>query len=120
MARAGFAHGDLSAYNLLVHDGRLVVIDLPQIVDVVANPQGREFLARDARNVATWFAAHGVAEADGEALRADLARRRRHPLNRRPHGRVLRCTDDTGHRPWAKLYASSILRSTYCRMPPWR
>jgi RIO kinase 1 len=73
MARAGLAHGDLSAYNLLVHDGRLVIIDLPQIVDVVANPQGREFLARDAANVATWFAHQGVAEADGAALAALLA-----------------------------------------------
>ena len=74
MAIAGFAHGDLSAYNLLVQSGRLVVIDLPQIVDVVANPQGSEFLARDARNVATWFASHGVVEADGDALAADLRR----------------------------------------------
>jgi RIO kinase 1 len=68
MARAGFAHGDLSAYNLLVHDGRLVIIDLPQIVDVVANPQGREYLTRDVHNVATWFANQGVVEADGDAL----------------------------------------------------
>jgi RIO kinase 1 len=72
MAIAGFAHGDLSAYNILVHEGRLVIIDLPQIVDVVANPQGREFLTRDARNVATWFASHGVAVADGDELAADL------------------------------------------------
>lgn len=72
MARAGWAHGDLSAYNLLVHNGRLVIIDLPQIVDVIANPRGVEFLDRDARNVATWFAAHGVTEADGDALAADL------------------------------------------------
>ena len=70
LARTGRAHGDLSAYNLLVHEGRLVVIDLPQIVDVIANPKGREFLGRDARNVATWFTAHGV-EVDGDAL-ADL------------------------------------------------
>jgi RIO kinase 1 len=74
MARAGYAHGDLSAYNLLVDNGRLMVIDLPQIVDVVANPRGRDFLARDAANVATWFTARGVTEADGEALAADLAR----------------------------------------------
>jgi RIO kinase 1 len=72
MAHAGFAHGDLSAYNLLVHNGRLIVIDLPQIVDVVANPRGPEFLARDARNVATWFAAHGVSHANGDELAADL------------------------------------------------
>jgi RIO kinase 1 len=70
----GWAHGDLSAYNLLVHDGRLVVIDLPQIVDVVANPRGTEFIARDARNVGTWFAGHGVSEADGDALAVDLCR----------------------------------------------
>jgi RIO kinase 1 len=73
MARAGWAHGDLSAYNLLVQDGRLVVIDLPQVVDVVSNPQGKQFLARDARNVATWFSAHGVREADGDELAALLA-----------------------------------------------
>jgi RIO kinase 1 len=72
MARGGWAHGDLSAYNLLVQDGRLIVIDLPQIVDVVANPRGPEFLDRDARNVATWFHQHGVPEADGAALAATL------------------------------------------------
>ncbi|MBA3488116.1 MAG: RIO-like kinase [Longispora sp.] len=60
LARRGYAHGDLSPYNLLVHHGRLVIIDLPQIVDVVANPRGVEYLERDARNVATWFTARGL------------------------------------------------------------
>jgi RIO kinase 1 len=73
MARAGLAHGDLSAYNLLVHNGRLVVIDLPQVVDVVSNPQGRQFLARDANNVAAWFVARGVTHADGHELTDLLA-----------------------------------------------
>jgi RIO kinase 1 len=61
LARAQVAHGDLSPYNILVHEGRLVLIDLPQIVDVIANPQGAEFIARDVRNVANWFAARGLA-----------------------------------------------------------
>jgi len=61
LANEGLAHGDLSAYNLLVHDGRLVIIDLPQVVDVVANPQGPGYLARDVRNVADWFLARGLA-----------------------------------------------------------
>src|ERR1700760_2859095 len=61
LARHGLAHGDLSAYNLLVDQERLVMIDLPQVVDVVANPQGAGYLDRDAENVAGWFAARGLS-----------------------------------------------------------
>jgi RIO kinase 1 len=76
LARAGFAHGDLSAYNLLVHEGRVVVIDVPQLVDVASNPQGAELLERDCRNVCAWFARRGFerspdhlfAEALGEVF----------------------------------------------------
>jgi RIO kinase 1 len=68
LARGGFAHGDLSPYNLLVNEGRLVMIDLPQVVDVIAHPTGRGFLERDAGNVATWFAARGLSAADPEKL----------------------------------------------------
>jgi len=60
LARLGYAHGDLSAYNLLVHGSRLVMIDMPQIVDVIANPRGAEFLTRDSANVARWFTARGL------------------------------------------------------------
>jgi RIO kinase 1 len=63
LARAGLAHGDLSAYNILVHNGRLVLIDLPQVVDVVVNPQGPQFLARDVRVVCSWFVARGLSPA---------------------------------------------------------
>lgn len=68
LARLGLAHGDLSPYNLLVSGGRLVLIDLPQVVDVVANPQGPEFLARDVSVVARWFAARGTPGVDADAL----------------------------------------------------
>ena len=54
-ARAGVAHGDLSPYNLLVHHGRVVVIDLPQLVDVASNPNGMSLLRRDCVNVCDWF-----------------------------------------------------------------
>ncbi|MGY1550418.1 serine protein kinase RIO [Microbacterium sp. A588] len=70
-ARAGFAHGDLSAYNLLVHDGRVWAIDVPQIVDVIANPQGLDLLHRDCVNICDWFARHRV-ECDAEYLFAEL------------------------------------------------
>jgi RIO kinase 1 len=64
LARHGLAHGDLSAYNLLVHEDRLVMIDLPQVVDVIANPQGASYLERDAANVAAWFTARGLTAVD--------------------------------------------------------
>ncbi len=66
-ARAGLAHGDLSPYNLLVHRGRVVVIDLPQIVDLIAEPGAVDLLERDCRNVCTWFERRGL-EADAEEL----------------------------------------------------
>ncbi|WP_156753772.1 serine protein kinase RIO [Actinokineospora pegani] len=66
-ATEGLTHGDLSAYNALVRDGELVVIDLPQVVDVVANPAGREFLARDVANIASWFAGRGLPAEVGDA-----------------------------------------------------
>jgi RIO kinase 1 len=71
LARDGLAHGDLSAYNLLVQDGRLVLIDLPQVVDVIANPRGAWFLTRDAENIGRWFAARGLSGVSPEP--ADLA-----------------------------------------------
>ena len=73
LASSGFAHGDLSPYNLLVHHGRLVMIDLPQVVDVISHPDGRSFLERDAMNVATWFAKAGHPGADPEVLTRLLA-----------------------------------------------
>ncbi|WP_346265687.1 serine protein kinase RIO [Microbacterium esteraromaticum] len=70
-AAAGLAHGDLSAYNLLVHRGRVRVIDLPQIVDTVSNPQGLDLLHRDCTNICDWFARRRI-DCDAEALFADL------------------------------------------------
>ena len=70
-AAAGFAHGDLSAYNLLVHEGRVRVIDLPQIVDIIANPQGLDLLHRDCVNICDWFARRRV-ECDAEELFAEM------------------------------------------------
>ena len=44
MVQAGLVHGDLSAYNILAAGERLVIIDLPQVVDLVGNAAGMDFL----------------------------------------------------------------------------
>lgn len=46
---------------------RLVLIDLPQVVDVVGNPRGPAYLARDVERVAGWFAARGLPPGVGNA-----------------------------------------------------
>ena len=71
MAQAGFVHGDLSAYNILAAGERLVIIDLPQVVDLVGNPAGFDFLLRDCANVCAWFRVRGL-EVDEQELFAEL------------------------------------------------
>lgn len=71
MAQEGIVHGDLSPYNVLAAGDRLVVIDLPQVVDLVGNVNGMDFLLRDCRNMATWFRARGL-DVDEHELFADL------------------------------------------------
>lgn len=66
LARRGWAHGDLSAYNLLAAGDRVVVIDLPQVVDLAATPQAMEFLQRDCHNVCAWFCSRGLYVDEGE------------------------------------------------------
>ena len=71
LAADGIAHGDLSPYNILAAGERLVIIDLPQAVDIVGNPSGMDFLMRDCHNVCAWFAARGL-EVDEHALFGEL------------------------------------------------
>ncbi|KAB7746614.1 RIO-like kinase [Nostocoides sp. F2B08] len=71
LAGMGWTHGDLSAYNVLLHEDRLVLIDWPQIVDVIGNPQGFDFLHRDCLNICRWFSGRGL-DVDAEMLFGDL------------------------------------------------
>jgi len=70
LARDGVAHGDLSPYNVLAAGERIVIIDLPQVVDLVANPAGPEFLLRDCHNICMWFERRGLS-VDEQVLFAD-------------------------------------------------
>ncbi len=71
LARHGVVHGDMSAYNVLAAGDRLVIIDLPQVVDLVGNPAGMDFLMRDCTNVVGWFRARGL-EVDEQDLFGEL------------------------------------------------
>ena len=64
-------HGDLSAYNLLVWDGVVHVIDFPQAVEARKNRHAEAFLLRDVERVVTHFDKHGV-RADAGTIATDL------------------------------------------------
>lgn len=51
LLEAGLIHGDLSAFNILVAEEGLTLIDMPQIIDAAANSEARELLHRDLKNL---------------------------------------------------------------------
>ncbi|GGK57205.1 serine/threonine-protein kinase Rio1 [Haloarcula sebkhae] len=64
---AGLVHGDLSEYNIVFHEGQLYIIDLGQAV-TIHHPNADDFLERDCRNVANFFARQGVDATPEELL----------------------------------------------------
>ena len=71
LTAGGLVHADLSAYNLLWWQSRLVVIDMPQAVEFATNADAPDLLHRDLANVATWFGARGL-RVDVEATFVEL------------------------------------------------
>ena len=71
LTQAGLVHADLSAYNLLWWEGRLVLIDLPQAVEFTTNTDAWDLLHRDVANVGDWFTRHGLP-VDVEEVYVDL------------------------------------------------
>lgn len=59
--KAKLVHGDFSEYNILYHNGELVVIDVSQSVEH-AHPHALEFLRKDITNVSDFFARKQVRE----------------------------------------------------------
>ncbi|RJX48776.1 serine/threonine-protein kinase Rio1 [Halonotius pteroides] len=68
---AGLIHGDLSEYNMIIHDGELVIIDLGQAV-TIHHPNAGDLLRRDCENVAAFFSRQGV-DTSGNDLFAYIA-----------------------------------------------
>ncbi len=71
LTQAGLVHADLSPYNVIWWRGRAWIIDLPQAVDLVLNPNGLDLLHHDVTTVCAWFARQGL-DCDGEAAFAAL------------------------------------------------
>jgi len=60
MLAQGLIHGDLSAYNILYWEGRITLIDFPQVTYAATNRHARAIFERDVRRVCDYFLAQGV------------------------------------------------------------
>lgn len=58
--RCKLVHADLSEFNLLYHDGKIIVIDVSQSVEH-DHPHALEFLRKDCTNITEFFAKKDVA-----------------------------------------------------------
>jgi RIO kinase 1 len=67
----GWVHGDLSAHNILYHEGRIILIDFPQVVDCQNNHKARPIFDRDIERVAGYFSTAGHS-VDAQRLSREL------------------------------------------------
>lgn len=71
MLQHNLIHADLSAYNILYQEGRIVIIDLPQVVSSRGNRNAPVILARDILRICEYFTKQGV-ECDAQQISRDL------------------------------------------------
>ncbi len=74
-SKAGLVHGDLSEYNLLVRDDKLVIIDVGQAV-VYDHPHAKELLIKDINNISHYFKRrYGIQVRPEKSIRETLSLR---------------------------------------------
>ncbi len=54
-------HGDLSAYNILYMNGKIVLIDFPQVVSPKINKHAYVIFSRDVERICAYFRQQGVS-----------------------------------------------------------
>lgn len=66
--KAELVHGDISAFNVLMHKNKPYLIDFGQGV-LVEHPNSLEFLKRDIRNVVSYFKRFNISADENEILK---------------------------------------------------
>jgi RIO kinase 1 len=74
MLRFDIIHGDLSAYNILYWEGKITLIDFPQVCSVETNEHAAFILQRDITRTCEYFQKQGV-ECDPDKVFEDLWQR---------------------------------------------
>jgi RIO kinase 1 len=74
MVALGKVHGDYSTYNLLYWQNKVMVIDVPQMVDIETNKNAKDLLERDVRSLCMSFKKLDV-HADPASVLRQIQRR---------------------------------------------
>ena len=69
IVKSGRVHGDYSAFNILWHNEKAVIIDFPQVMEFRNNPHANTFLARDVTSLCKSFMKQGIKADEANVLR---------------------------------------------------
>ena len=69
IVKSGRVHGDYSAFNILWHNEKAVVIDFPQVIEFKHNPNAVAFLERDVRSLCKSFRKQRINTDELKVLR---------------------------------------------------
>jgi RIO kinase 1 len=97
-----YVHGDLSAYNILYWQGRITLIDFPQVVHPHENRNAYQIFERDVTRVCEYFIRQGV-KVNPSRLAADLWTSHRYRLGPDVHPGLLDGEDDADRVYWSRL-----------------
>ncbi len=64
-------HGDLSAFNILYWEGKISIIDFPQVVNARTNPNAQVLFQRDIKRICDYFSRYKV-RSDPAQIARDL------------------------------------------------
>src|SRR5215216_5921660 len=69
IVKSSRVHGDYSAFNILWHNEKAVIIDFPQVIEFKNNPNANAFLERDIHSLCKSFMRQGVKADEEKILR---------------------------------------------------
>ncbi len=104
MLAMGLVHADLSAYNILYSNGRIVLIDFPQVIHPEQNSNAYPIFQRDIRRVCEYFNRQGL-RIDSGRLADELWSRHRGRPGPQIHPGLLDANSDEDKAYWNKYGA---------------
>ena len=69
IVKSGRVHGDYSAFNILWHNEKAIIIDFPQVIEFKNNPNANAFLERDIHSLCKSFRKQGIIADKVKVLR---------------------------------------------------